>query len=85
MAPQKTEESRDRSPRRSYRAEHTTEDRGATATREQDAHAGVTKVQATLRIYGRYSRWCLFIGYVYYCFTIVETSSRSLTTACVFV
>jgi hypothetical protein len=31
---------------------------------EQDAHAGVKKVEAAQRVYGRYSRWCLFIGYV---------------------
>ncbi|KAG2072951.1 MFS general substrate transporter [Suillus decipiens] len=29
---------------------------------EQDAHAGVKKVEAAQRVYGRYSRWCLFIG-----------------------
>ncbi|KIK94500.1 hypothetical protein PAXRUDRAFT_33484 [Paxillus rubicundulus Ve08.2h10] len=29
---------------------------------EQDAHLGVKKVEAALRVYGRYSRWCLFIG-----------------------
>lgn len=31
---------------------------------EQDAHAGVKKVEAAQRVYGRYSRWCLFIGCV---------------------
>ncbi|KAG2031329.1 hypothetical protein BDR03DRAFT_1030605, partial [Suillus americanus] len=29
---------------------------------EQDAHAGVKKVEAAQRVYGRYSRWCLFVG-----------------------
>ncbi|KAG1809750.1 major facilitator superfamily domain-containing protein [Suillus plorans] len=29
---------------------------------EQEAHAGVIKVEAAQRVYGRYSRWCLFIG-----------------------
>ncbi|KIK37724.1 hypothetical protein CY34DRAFT_15510 [Suillus luteus UH-Slu-Lm8-n1] len=29
---------------------------------EEDAHAGVKKVEAAQRVYGRYSRWCLFIG-----------------------
>ncbi|OJA19063.1 hypothetical protein AZE42_09040 [Rhizopogon vesiculosus] len=29
---------------------------------EPDAHAGVKKVEAAQRVYGRYSRWCLFIG-----------------------
>ncbi|KAH7912676.1 major facilitator superfamily domain-containing protein [Hygrophoropsis aurantiaca] len=29
---------------------------------EQDAHRGVQKVEAAQRVYGRYSRWCLFIG-----------------------
>ncbi|KAG1727559.1 major facilitator superfamily domain-containing protein [Suillus paluster] len=29
---------------------------------EGDAHAGVKKVEAAQRIYGRRSRWCLFIG-----------------------
>ncbi|KAG2131593.1 major facilitator superfamily domain-containing protein [Suillus bovinus] len=29
---------------------------------EQDAHAGVRKVEAAQRVYGRYSRWCLFVG-----------------------
>jgi hypothetical protein len=33
-------------------------------TLEEDAHAGVKKVEAAQRVYGRYSRWCLFIGYV---------------------
>lgn len=31
---------------------------------EQDAHAGVRRVEAAQRVYGRYSRWCLFIGCV---------------------
>lgn len=31
---------------------------------EQDAHAGVKKVEAAQRVYGRYSRWCLFVGCV---------------------
>ncbi|KAG2353161.1 major facilitator superfamily domain-containing protein [Suillus spraguei] len=31
-------------------------------TAEQDAHAGVRKVEAAQHVYGRYSRWCLFIG-----------------------
>src|SRR6267154_1106408 len=31
---------------------------------EQDAHAGVKKVEAAQRVYGRRSRWCLFIGCV---------------------
>lgn len=59
--PQKTEESCDHLPRRT---EGSSEDRGAPIRAEQDAHAGVKKVQAALRIYGRYSRRCLFIGYV---------------------
>ncbi|KAG1847454.1 major facilitator superfamily domain-containing protein [Suillus tomentosus] len=29
---------------------------------DQEAHAGVMKVEAAQRVYGRYSRWCLFIG-----------------------
>ncbi|KAG2338806.1 drug:h+ antiporter [Suillus weaverae] len=29
---------------------------------EEDAHAGVKKVEAAQRVYGRYSRWCLFVG-----------------------
>ncbi|KAG0701988.1 major facilitator superfamily domain-containing protein [Suillus ampliporus] len=29
---------------------------------EGDAHAGVRKVEAAQRVYGRRSRWCLFIG-----------------------
>ncbi|KAH7922339.1 hypothetical protein BV22DRAFT_1121535 [Leucogyrophana mollusca] len=34
----------------------------AALTAEQDAHVGVQKVEAAQRVYGRYSRWCLFIG-----------------------
>ncbi|EIW85960.1 MFS general substrate transporter [Coniophora puteana RWD-64-598 SS2] len=29
---------------------------------EQDAHVGVKRVEAAQRVYGRYSRWALFIG-----------------------
>ncbi len=28
------------------------------------AHTGVEAVKATHKVYGKYSRWCLFIGYV---------------------
>ncbi|KAH7884054.1 major facilitator superfamily domain-containing protein [Phlebopus sp. FC_14] len=38
------------------------DDNIAAVVQEQDAHVGVTKVEAALRVYGRYSRWCLFIG-----------------------
>lgn len=79
MAPQNTEESCDRSPRHGYPTEDTFEDRGAGAVTdvEQDAHAGVKKVQAALRINGRYSRWWLFIGYAHSP-TVVETHCQRL-------
>ena len=73
MGPDKTEESRDCSPRRSYRAEGATEEPGtAFVTVEQDADVGVQTVQAALRIYGRYARWCLFTGYAHF-LPIMET------------
>ena len=31
---------------------------------EQDAHVGVKTVEAAGRVFGKYSRWALFIGYV---------------------
>ena len=31
---------------------------------EQDAHLGVKTVEAAEKVYGRYSKWFLFIGYV---------------------
>ena len=31
---------------------------------EVDAHVGVKKVEAAEKVYGRYSKWFLFIGYV---------------------
>ena len=31
---------------------------------EEDAHLGVKAVEAAERVYGRYSKWFLFIGYV---------------------
>jgi hypothetical protein len=43
---------------------------------EQDAHAGVKKVEAAQRVYGRYSRWCLFIGCV---LVAVRASSTNKT------
>ncbi|KAG9310268.1 MFS general substrate transporter [Chiua virens] len=56
------EEGYDRSSRRSH-SRGITDDQGNTpVTVEQDAHVGVKKVEAALSIYGRYSRWCLFIG-----------------------
>ncbi|KAH0838678.1 major facilitator superfamily domain-containing protein [Lanmaoa asiatica] len=55
-------ESYDRSHRDDYHTEDMTEDRAAPMPDEQYAHVGVKKVEAALRIYGRYSRWCLFIG-----------------------
>lgn len=67
-----TEESCNRSPRRGYPTEDTFEAQGAPVTDEQDAYAGVKKVEAALRIYGRYSRWCLFIGCAHF-LTTVET------------
>ena len=73
MGPHKTEESGDCSPRRGYRARSTTQDQEtALVIGEQDAHVGVQRVQAALRIYGRYARWCLFIGYANF-LTIVQT------------
>lgn len=75
MAPQKTgEDGYDHSPtRRGIRFQGATEDRAAPAAGEQDAHVGVKKVEAALRIYGRYSRWCLFIGYA--CFLTTGKST----------
>ena len=31
---------------------------------EKDAHVGVKTVEAAEKVYGRYSKWFLFIGYV---------------------
>ena len=31
---------------------------------EEDAHFGVKAVEAAEKVYGRYSKWFLFIGYV---------------------
>ena len=31
---------------------------------EDDAHLGVKAVEAAEKVYGRYSKWFLFIGYV---------------------
>ena len=31
---------------------------------EQDAHLGVKTVEAAEKVYGRYSKWWLFAGYV---------------------
>jgi hypothetical protein len=47
-----------------YRAALNTSEARSVLAAEQDAHAGVKKVEAAQRVYGRYSRWCLFIGCV---------------------
>lgn len=31
---------------------------------ETDAHVGVKTVEAATKVFGKYSRWALFIGYV---------------------
>jgi len=63
LGPKTTGETHDRPPRCSHPTEDTTyEQEAAPPVGEQDAHVGVQKVQAALRIYGRYARWCLFIG-----------------------
>jgi hypothetical protein len=72
MSPHKTEERGDCSPRRSSRARTTEDQETALVIGEQDAHVGVQRVQAALRIYGRYARWCLFTGYANF-LPIVET------------
>lgn len=33
---------------------------------EEDAHLGVKTVEAAEKVYGKYSKWFLFIGYVYF-------------------
>ncbi|KAF9229770.1 MFS general substrate transporter [Gyrodon lividus] len=56
------EDSDDPSPHHGDRAETTSVVDEDAETAERDAHLGVKKVEAALRVYGRYSRWCLFIG-----------------------
>ena len=34
---------------------------------ERDAHVGVKTVEAAEKVYGRYSKWFLFLGYVSAC------------------
>lgn len=36
----------------------------AAVAREIDAHVGVKRVQAAEKVYGKYSKWILFISYV---------------------
>ncbi|KIJ58509.1 hypothetical protein HYDPIDRAFT_178059 [Hydnomerulius pinastri MD-312] len=62
MFPPKAEDSDDRSSHHDESTSVIDEDTIAAVTAEQDAHVGVKKVEAALRVYGRYSRWCLFIG-----------------------
>ena len=51
-------------PRRSP-SRHSIDSRTAQEVdREIDAHVGVQKVEAAGRVYGRYSKWILFISYV---------------------
>lgn len=45
----------------------------------QDAHVGVQKVEAALRIYGRYARWCLFVGYGHFLVVLLASSDGLLT------
>lgn len=47
---------------------------------EEDAHVGVKTVEAAERVYGRFSKWFLFIGYVP---TIGEIRRDSSLTASV--
>lgn len=57
----------DRSSQHDDRVDSTSvldDDTIAAVAAERDAHVGVKKVEAALRVYGSYSRWCLFIGYV---------------------
>ena len=44
---------------------------------EEDAHVGVKKVEAAEKVYGRYSKWFLFIGYV---FTSLMRCTRPLSS-----
>lgn len=83
MHPQKTDEDgHDRSPTgRGIGFHGASEDQVAALAGEQDAHLGVIKVEAALRIYGRYSRWCLFIGRVRFLIPLLETRWR-LSSPC---
>ena len=47
--------------------------------READAHAGVRRVEAAARVYGRYSRWVLFgsLGLASYIYSLDASTSSS--------
>ena len=44
---------------------------------EEDAHGGVRTVEAAEQVFGKYSKWFLFIGYV---FGFLMRCARSLSS-----
>lgn len=80
LGPKTTGETHEHPPSRSHFTEHTIDEQeAAPPVGEQGAHVGVQKVQAALRIYGRYARWSLFTGYAQFLVNQLVTGGSCCT------
>ncbi|TFK35357.1 drug:h+ antiporter [Crucibulum laeve] len=71
------QEKKDLSPSRTYDAERTTS--SASSSEDTVAHVGVKKVEAAQKVYGKYSKWALFIslGLAAYIYSLDGTTTYS--------